>query len=119
MKTVWYITIGCVVSWLLVSIGFLRESTVEILLGMIAPLAITIATLILVERANKRDPREVTPMMIKAFIAKIVLVGAYVAIVLGILSVQAKPFIASFTTYFLGLYFVEFLCLRRIGCITT
>ena len=119
MKAVWYITAGCVASWLVVGIGLARDAAVEILLGMGAPLAITVATLVLIERTYKRDPRDVTSMLIRAFIVKMVLIGAYVATVLGVLSVQANPFIISFTSYFIGLHFVEFLCLRRISCVAT
>ena len=107
-------TAGCVVSWLIVGIGFARDVAVEILFGMGAPLAITVATLVLVERTYRRDPRNVTSIMVRAFVAKMVLVGAYVAIVLGAMSVQATPFIISFTAYFIVLYLVEFLCLRRM-----
>ena len=114
MKAVWYVTAGCVVSWLIVAIGFARDVAVEILLGMGAPLAIAVATLVLVERTYRRDPRNVTSMMVRAFIAKMVLIGAYVAIVLGAMSVQAAPFIISFTAYFIALYVIEFLCLRRM-----
>ena len=107
-------TAGCVVSWLIVGIGFARDVAVEILLGMGAPLAIAVATLVLVERTYRRDPRNVTSMMVRAFVAKMVLVGAYVTVVLGAMSVQATPFIISFTTYFIMLYLIEFLCLRRM-----
>jgi hypothetical protein len=114
VKAVWYMVLGSVASWLIVGLGAARHAAVEILLGMLAPLAITATTLVLVERAIERDPRNVTQMMIKAFLSKMVLVGAYVAAVLGVLSVQPTAFIISFTAYFLVLYFFEFLCLRRV-----
>ena len=114
MKAVWYVIAGCVVSWLVVGLGFARHVAVEILLGMGAPLAIAVATLVLVERAYRHDPRSVTPLMVQAFVAKMVLVGVYVAVVLGAMSVQATPFIISFTAYFIALYCVEFLYLRRM-----
>ena len=119
MKAVWYVIAGCVISWLIVGIGFARDVAVEILLGMGAPLAIAVATLVLVERAYRYDPRSVTPLMVQAFVAKMVLVGVYVAVVLGAMSVQATPFIISFTAYFIVLYFVEFLYLRRMMGVVT
>ena len=105
---------GCVVSWVIIGIGFAQDALVEILLGMIAPLAITTATFVLVERAYKRDPQDVTAIMLRMFVAKMLVIGAYVTMVLGVLAVQTTPFIVSFSAYFLGLYFVEFLCLRHL-----
>ena len=81
---------------------------------MAAPLVIGITTILLVERASRRGPAELTQLMIRAFVAKMVLVGAYVIVVMGVLSVQAAPFIISFTAYFIVVYVCEFLCLRRV-----
>ena len=81
---------------------------------MLAPLAITAATLVLMRRTYKHDPRDVTPMMTRAFAVKMVVIGAYVAMVLGVLNVRTAPFIVSFTAYFIGLHFIEFLYLRHI-----
>ncbi len=114
MKSVWFMIAGCVVSWLVVSVTLARDVAGEVLLGMAAPLVIAVATIVLVERTHRRDPVQVTQLMIKAFAAKMVLVGAYVIIVVGVLSVQATPFIVSFTAYFIVLYVFELLCLRRV-----
>ena len=113
MTSVWYMTAGCVGSAAAVSMTFARGLAMEVLLGMAAPLVIAMTTIVLVERAYGRDPRQVTPLLVKAFVAKMVLVGAYVIVVVGVLSVEVVPFIMSFTAYFIALYLFEFVCLRR------
>jgi hypothetical protein len=40
--------------------------------------------------------------------------GAYVTVVIKGLHLQVVPFVASFTGYFIGLYLVEALLLRRL-----
>jgi uncharacterized membrane protein YdfJ with MMPL/SSD domain len=52
--------------------------------------------------------------MMGGFLGKMVLFGAYVVIVLRGLSVRPVPFVASFTVYFIGLYLVEALYLKRL-----
>ena len=106
-------TVGSVATWVVAS-ALSPPTAVATLLGMAAPLAVTTSTLVLVERAHRRDPESVTPLMIKAFGAKLVFFGGYVGVMLGVLSVPAIPFVVSFTAYFVGLYLVEALCLRRL-----
>ncbi len=86
----------------------------ELFLGMIAPLAIAVGTWIAVERTHKTNPAGVTAVMMGGFLGKMVLFGAYVVIVLRGLSVRPVPFVASFTVYFIGLYLVEALYLKRL-----
>ena len=117
MTSIWYVAAGCVVSAVAVSVTFARGFAVEVLLGMAAPLAIAATTVVLVEHTYRRDPRQVTPVLAKVFVAKMMLVGVYVAVVLRGLSVAVVPFIVSFTAYFIGLYVFEFACLRRTFCL--
>ena len=106
-------TVASVAAWGVAS-ALAPPTAVATLLGMAAPLAVTTSTLVLIERAHRRDPRSVTPLMIKAFGAKLVLFGGYVGVMLGVLSVPPIPFVVSFTAYFIGLYMIEALCLRRL-----
>jgi hypothetical protein len=106
-------TVGSVAAWLVAS-ALAPPTAVATLLGMAAPLAVTTSTLWLIERAYRRDPRSVTPLMIKAFGAKLVFFGGYVGVMLGVLSVPATPFVVSFTAYLIGLYLIEALCLSRL-----
>jgi hypothetical protein len=91
-----------------------QRTAVEVLLGMLGPLLVTAATWVLVERTCRRDPARLTPLMLSAFAAKMLFFGAYVAIVLRILGVRPVPFVVSFTGYFIALYALEALYLRRL-----
>jgi hypothetical protein len=52
--------------------------------------------------------------MAVAFFLKMVFFGGYVAIMLGIARFRPVPFVASFTGYFIGLYLIEALYLKRL-----
>jgi hypothetical protein len=86
----------------------------EIWLGMLAPLVVAVASWLLVERTFRRDPLKVTNVMVAAFGAKLLIFGAYIAVMLRGLALRPVPLIVSFTAYFVGLHFAEALCLRRL-----
>ena len=86
----------------------------ELILGMFGPLAVGIATMVVVERTYRRDPAALMPLMIKAFGAKMVLYGAYVAAVVALSSLNPIPFVASFCVYFIGLHLTEAFLLRSL-----
>ena len=91
-----------------------RETGADVLLGMLAPLAATAGSWVLIERTFKRDPQRLTALMIGAFGAKMLFFGAYVAVMFTIVGVQPVPFIVSFTGYFIALYLTEALLMRRL-----
>jgi hypothetical protein len=91
-----------------------RDAGAEVLLGMLAPLAATGISWVLIERTFKRDPQQLTGLMIGAFGAKMLFFGAYVAVMFTVIGVQPVPFIASFTGYFIALYLTEALLMRRL-----
>jgi len=90
------------------------RSGAEILLGMAAPLAAAGVSWVLIERTWKRDPARLTGVMLTALAAKMVFFGAYVAAMLKLAHLHAVPFVASFTTYFIALYVVEAVLMRRL-----
>ena len=114
MKSVVAISGACLVTWLIGGIFVTPGAGVELLLGMAMPLVMAVGTMTLFERAFARDPRQLTPLMIKAFGAKMVLVGGYVAIVVGLTELDPIPFIASFTLYFISLHLTEAMQLRSL-----
>ena len=81
---------------------------------MIAPLAGAVATWVLVTRTYARRPEQLTPLMVAAFGGKLVFFGAYVSVMLGVLSLRPLPFVISFTAYFIALHLFEALCLQRL-----
>ena len=85
-----------------------------ILAGAIAPIAAAALSWLSIARAHERDPATVTRVMIAGFAAKMVFFGGYVVVVLRVFGVEPMPFIASFTTCFIGSYLVEALYLKRL-----
>ncbi|MBI3493821.1 MAG: hypothetical protein HY047_18895 [Acidobacteria bacterium] len=114
MKTIGWMVGASVVSWL-AAVGWVGTRTgLEVLLGMIAPLAVASGTWALIERTYRRDPERVTALMIAAFAGKMVFFGAYVAVMLKGLALHPVPFVASFASYFIALHLIEALALRRL-----
>ena len=52
--------------------------------------------------------------MMAAFGAKMLFVGVYLVVMLRVLDVRPVPFVASFAGYFVALYVIEALYLRRL-----
>ena len=91
-----------------------RETGAGVLLGMLAPLGAAGVSWVLIERTFKRDPQQLTALMISAFVAKMLFFGAYVALILEVVGVRPVPFVVSFTGYFIALYLTEALLMRRL-----
>ena len=103
-----------VAAWLAAAALSGGRSTLEILLGMVGPLAAVCGTWMLIERTFRRDPGRLTSVMAAAFAVKLVFFGGYVAFALRMLPLKPVPFVISFTGYFIGLYLTEALILRRL-----
>ena len=114
MTPVGWMVAPSIVCWLAAMALFGTEMSVGIFLGMIAPLVVTVASWLSIERAHRRDPRSVTGILMMGFVGKMVFFGGYVLAVLRFLGVRPMPFVASFTAYFIGLYVVEALYLKRL-----
>jgi hypothetical protein len=107
-----------VACWVLISLIVGPAGRDEALYGMLGPLAVAIATWILVERTHARSPERVAGLMIRLFGAKLVFFGVYVALVVVLLPVgpgrHVVAFVASFTCQYILLHLVEALYLRRL-----
>jgi hypothetical protein len=101
-------------SWLVAAALLDTQARIEVLYGMLGPLAMVIGSWVLMERAYRRSPERLTAVMVGAFAGKLVFFGAYVAVVLRVLSLRPRTFVASFTSYFIALYLIEALYLRRL-----
>ena len=86
----------------------------EVLLGMLGPLAVAGGSWVLAERTYRRNPERLTAVMVAAFIGKMIFFGAYVVVVLAVLSLRPVPFVVSFTGCFIACHVIEALCLRRL-----
>ena len=110
---VWMVSAG-LVAWLAATLGFGLETRTATLYGMAAPLIVAITTWRMAERTYRRDPAALTGLMMAGFVGKMVFFGAYVAVVIKVLSQPAVPFAVSFTASFIALHLIEALALRRL-----
>jgi hypothetical protein len=109
----WLVAAG-VVPWLVsLAVGGSRTHP-ELLYGMLAPLAATSATWVVTERTYRRRPASLTGVMVAALMVKAVFFGVYVVVMLRMVGVRPAPFIAGFTGYFVVLYGLEALFLKRL-----
>jgi len=100
-------------SWVVATV-VIGSANPEALLGMIAPLVATCASWVVIARVHGVAPERVTAVMLVAFAAKMVFFGVYVAVVLRGLALLPTPFVVSFTAYFIALYAMEALYLKRL-----
>ena len=114
MKLVAWIGAASLASALLAIAMAGRRTAGGVLLGMLAPLAAASVSWVLTERTFKHDPQRLSGLMIRAFGAKMLFFGAYVAVMLEVVAVRPVPFVASFTAYFIALYLTEALLMRRL-----
>ena len=114
MKPALWMVGGSVMAWLAAMALLGTREGLEMFLGMLAPLAVVAGTWILTERTYRRSPERLTSLMVTAFAGKLVFFGAYVAVMLRVLLLRPVPFMVSFASYFIVLYVVEALSLRRL-----
>jgi len=114
MRFIVWMAAGSLFSWLGPALFVQERTAIEILCGMIGPLFAVCVTAIVVDRTFSRHPEASTSILIGAFASKLVFFLVYVTVMIRILSLRPIPFVASFTTYFIVLYFVEALRLRRL-----
>ena len=85
-----------------------------IVLGVIGPLVAVIVTWVVVKRTWRAKPELVTGVMVAGFAGKMIFFGAYVTVMLTVLSLPPTPFVVSFTASFISLYAIEAVWLQRL-----
>jgi len=100
-------------SWLVLTLTR-SEANPEALLGMSGPLLAACASWVAVERMHAVAPERVMSVMLTAFMVKMMFFGVYVAAMLRGLELRRTPFVVSFTIYFIALYAMEALFLKRL-----
>jgi hypothetical protein len=103
-----------VLAWLAIDAVSGRAADREVLAGMAGPLAAAVASWVVYERAYRSAPERLTNVMIAALAVKMVFFGGYVAVMLRVLQMRPVPFVVSFAGYFIALYAMEALFLRRL-----
>ena len=86
----------------------------EALYGMLGPLAGACLTWVAVDRTWRSDPARLTGVMIVGFAAKLAFFALYVAIMIRVLTLRPVPFVVAFVSYFIALYAMQALFLKRL-----
>jgi hypothetical protein len=114
MKPVVIMVVASVVTWVIAAAVVKPQTSIEVLLGMLGPLAAVSATWLFVEWGYRQRPRELTSLMMVAFLLKMIFFAGYVAIMLRVAGLHTVPFVTSFTSYFIALYLMEALYMKRL-----
>jgi hypothetical protein len=114
MKVVAWMVAASLLSWVALAVLVDTRARTATLFGMLAPLGVTAVSWLMAERAWRRNPESLTPLMIAAFGGKILFFGVYVTVMLKGLSLAPVPFTASFAGYFIALHLAEALALRSM-----
>ena len=102
-------------SWLAVAAAGGDRVHPESFFGMAGPLAAVCASWLAIKRTQQTAPERVMAVMIVWFALKVVFFGAYVAVMIRLLSLRTVPFITAFVSYFIALYAMQALFLRRLA----
>ena len=100
-------------AWAVISAAGGDRVNPEALFGMLGPLAGACATWIAVRWSQRSAAPNLMGVMITGFALKMVFFGVYVVAMLRVLALRPVPFVVSFTGYFIALYAMEALFLRR------
>ncbi|MFH1853063.1 MAG: hypothetical protein ABIA75_12035 [Candidatus Neomarinimicrobiota bacterium] len=113
MKILIYLTLFSFGSWGLVA-GLIPGATAAVFWGMLGPWLIGCTTLILVRRTYAKDPETLTPLMLKAFLGKMIFYALYISLLVILTELPKISFIVSFTVYFIVLHIIEALYFQAI-----
>lgn len=114
MKPVVIMVVASVATWLAATAFIQPRTSMEVFFGMLGPLVGVSATWVLVEWIYRQRPAEMTSLMLAAFLLKAIFFAGYVAIMLRVAGFRPIPFVGSFTGYFIALYLMEALYLKRL-----
>ena len=114
MKPIIVMATASVGSWAAIAALVDRRTGTEMFFGMLGPLAAVSATWVLAEWIYRQRPQDMTSLMLAAFLLKAIFFAGYVAIMLRVAKFRPGPFVGSFTGYFIGLYLIEALYLKRL-----
>jgi hypothetical protein len=114
MTPVWWMAGSSLGSWLALAMWVGPMVGVALLAGMLGPLAMAIGSWLVTIRTYVRRPERVTAVMAAAFAVKMMFVAAYLAVMLRGLALPPAPFVASFIGYFIALYVIEAIFLKRL-----
>jgi hypothetical protein len=114
MRLLGWMIAASVLSWLIVAGVAGARANPEVLYGMLGPLAVAAVSWTVTERTYTVSPERLTGVLVMGLALKAVVFGAYVVVMLRLLALRPVPFVLSFTSYFIALYAMEALFMRRL-----
>ena len=117
MSPIAWLAAAGLTSWLAVTVIAGDRLNPEALYGMLGPLVGTCLSWLTVERTYRSAPERLTAVMILGFAIKLVFFAGYVTVMLRVLSLRPQPFVALFVAYFILLYSMQALFLRRLTAV--
>ena len=109
----WMIAAG-VLSWVIVAGAAGGRANPEVFYGMVGPLAVAAASWMVTKKTYIASPERLMGVLIKGMAIRAVFFGAYVVIMLRLMALRPIPFVLSFTGYFIALYAMEALFMKRL-----
>jgi hypothetical protein len=106
---------AAIASWLVISAAGGDRVNPESFFGMAGPLVAVCASWMAVWRTHHAAPERVMAVMIVWFALKFVFFGAYMAVMIRLLELRVVPFMIAFVSYFIALYAMQALFLRRLA----
>jgi len=114
MKFIIYLSFFSLGSWGFAAGFFFPDFRWEMFLGMIAPLAVGVCTIIYITAIYTKTPERTTNAMTKAFMVKIIFYGTYFIYIFTFYTFNSVPFVISFVCYFITLHISEALFFKSI-----
>lgn len=101
-------------SWLVISAYGGERVNPELFFGMLGPLVSSGLTWLAVDRVWRRAPEKLTGVMTAGFAAKMLFFGLYVALMPRALALRPVPFVVALVSYFIALYAMQAMFLKRL-----
>jgi len=85
----------------------------ELALGMAGPLVSAVVSWHVIERTHAAAPERLTNVLIASFGIKLLSFAIYVGVMMAGLGLRPRPFVMSFTGYYVALHVLEAALLKR------
>jgi len=114
MKLIWWMLAGSLLTALVLTFFIAPGIRFELWFGMMGPLLSAVVSWIAMHRKYLKRPEELTALMIKAFVIKMIFFAGYITVLVSFGSVEPIPFVFSFGFYFIALHIMEATGLHRL-----
>ena len=107
VSLMWVVVSVSIVSSAFIATYVMPAVATEVLVGMAGPVVVAVGSIMMMDRVSRRTPERLTRLLIRAFVSKMVVFGAYVVLATVVMALDVVAFFVSFTLYFVALYLVE------------